>query len=74
MKRLKKFLTGFFVTTLVFTFFTTNTSAAYIPLEGGMSPQHYSAKGTQLIDFQKKLTWYDSDSVRYYVTYRDGYG
>lgn len=39
-----------------------------------MSPLHYSTKGTQLIDFQKKLTWYDSDSVRYYVTYRDGYG
>lgn len=49
------------------------TQQAYIPLEVGMSPQHVSAKGTQT-NVSKRLTWYDSVSTTYRVTYIDGNG
>lgn len=48
-------------------------SQAYIPLEVGMSPQHTSVKGTQT-RISKKLTWYDSETTTYRVTYIDGNG
>ncbi|RFB15077.1 hypothetical protein DZB84_14315 [Bacillus sp. HNG] len=74
MKLLKKLSAGVLVAGLAFTFFASNTSAAYLPVEGGMTPQHHSVKAISLTNFKKKLTWYDSDSTRYYVTYRDGNG
>ncbi len=63
---------GILIIGFAFSFRISDAFAAYIPLDIGMTPQHYNGKGTSAI-VQKKLTWYDSDSTRYYVTYRDGY-
>ena len=51
----------------------TNASANYIPLEANMSPQHHNSLGkTKTIT--KKLSWYDSVTTTYRLTYRDGHG
>lgn len=59
---------------LLMTFGASSASAAWIPLEIGMEAQHLTVKGTKLTDYRRQLSWYDSDTVTYKVTYKDGYG
>lgn len=45
----------------------------YIPLSVSMNPQHVRERGTQA-KVAKRLSWGDSHSTAYFLTYMNGYG
>ncbi|WP_062352618.1 hypothetical protein [Bacillus kwashiorkori] len=59
---------------LFFIFGAFSASAAWIPLEIGMGNQHPVYYTSKLSNFTRTLSWYDSDTTYYKVTYIDGHG
>jgi len=73
MKRLRSIILGTVALLVVFSLGVSNVAASVnIPLQVRISPQHYEYKGSSLTNYQKRLSWYDSHTTTYYVTYYDG--
>lgn len=73
MKTMKALTLGALTVLLVFGIGISSASASsHIPLEVGISPQHYNYNGASLTNYKKKLSWYDSDTTTYSVSYDDG--